>query len=115
MSDWKTRMHDLKNEIRVLNKAIPETTKAFGGLSKSVHDAPVLDTKTKEYIAIGIALVQDCEDCLGWHVEALIRAGGTREELAEVLAMGIQMGGGPALMTAARALAAWDQMTASDD
>ena len=108
--DWKTRMRDLKDEIRVLNKAIPETTRAFSGLSKSVHDAPALDLKTKEYIAIGIALVQDCEDCLGWHVEALIRAGGTREELVEVLATGIQMGGGPALMTAARALAAWDQL-----
>jgi alkylhydroperoxidase/carboxymuconolactone decarboxylase family protein YurZ len=49
---------------------------------------------------------------VNFHVEALIRAGATREDLSSVMAMCIQMGGGPALMYAAHALAAWDEMTA---
>jgi len=109
--DWKTEIHDLKNEIRVLNKTIPDTTRAFAGLTKAVHDGGVLDARTKEFIALGIAVAQGCEDCMGFHVEALLRAGGSREELGDVLAMSIQMAGGPALMNAARALAAWDQLS----
>ena len=47
-----------------------------------------------------------------WHVEALLNLGAAREEVGSVLAMAVQMGGGPALMYAAHALAAWDEMTA---
>ena len=43
----------------------------------------------------------------------MMRAGGTREELADICAVAIQMGGGPAMMYAAHALAAWDEMTAA--
>ena len=35
-----------------------------------------------------------------------------REELGDVLAMSIQMGGGPALMYAAHALGCWDELAA---
>ena len=39
--------------------------------------------------------------------------GATREELGDVCAMAMTMGGGPALMYAARALAAWDELSAA--
>ena len=42
--------------------------------------------------------------------EALMKSGATREELGDVLSMSIQMGGGPALMYAAHALACWDEL-----
>ena len=41
-----------------------------------------------------------------------MKSGATREELGDVLAMSIQMGGGPALMYAAHALACWDELAA---
>ena len=61
---------------------------------------------------MAIAIADQCEPCIGFHIEALKRAGASREELADVLAMSIQMGGGPALMYSAKALEAWDQMAA---
>ncbi|MDE3240014.1 MAG: carboxymuconolactone decarboxylase family protein, partial [Paracoccaceae bacterium] len=48
-----------------------------------------------------------------FHVDALMRAGGTRQELSDVLAMALQMGGGPALMYAGHALACWDELEAA--
>ena len=45
-----------------------------------------------------------------YHVDALMKAGGSREELADTLAMALQMGGGPALMYAGHALACWDEL-----
>ncbi len=113
--NWKAYMDDMKNDIRALNRTIPETTRAFATLSKSVKESDVLPFKTKEFIALGIAVAQGCEPCIGFHIEALVRIGASREEVADALAMALQMGGGPALMYAAKALAAYDQMKADKE
>jgi len=42
-----------------------------------------------------------------------MKAGASREELSDVLAMAIQMSGGPGLMYAAKALACWDELAAA--
>ncbi len=107
--DWQAYMDNMKNDIRTLNRTIPETTRAFAGLGKSVKESEALPFRTKEFIALGIAVAQGCEPCIGFHIEALVRIGATREEVADALGMAIQMGGGPALMYAAKALAAYDQ------
>lgn len=108
--DWKQNSTDMRAKIREMNKLIPETASGFGTLSKAVKESGTLDLKTKEFIALAISISERCEPCIGFHIEALIRAGGTREELGDVLSMNIQMGGGPSLMYAAKALEAWDQM-----
>jgi AhpD family alkylhydroperoxidase len=110
---WKTKNAEQRDRLRVLNRAIPETAKGFGALSKAAKDGGVLDVKTKEFVALGIAIADRCEACIGFHVEALMKAGGTREEMADVLAMAVQMGGGPSLMYAAKALECWDDLAAA--
>lgn len=110
--DWKENSRDMRAKIREMNKLIPETASGFATLSKAVKDGGTLDVKTKEFLALAISIAERCEPCIGFHVEALMRAGGTREELGDVLSMNIQMGGGPALMYAAKTLEAWDQMAA---
>ncbi len=111
--DWVDYMTRFKDDIRVLNRTLPGTTRAFGALSKSVRDSGVLDVKIKEYIALAIATVQGCTPCIGYHAEILAKLGAPREEVVDALAMAIQMGGGPALMEAADALAAFDQFVAA--
>ncbi|MDH3262442.1 MAG: carboxymuconolactone decarboxylase family protein [Paracoccaceae bacterium] len=101
-----------RNELRALYKAAPGPTQGFTQLSNAVKQEGALSLKEKEYVAVGIAVAQRCEPCISFHVEALMKAGGSREELAEVLGMAIQMGGGPALMYAASALACWDELAA---
>lgn len=108
--DWKENNRGMRAKIREMNKLIPETASGFATLSKAVKDNGTLDLKTKEFVALAISISERCEPCIGFHIEALMRAGGTREELADVLSMNIQMGGGPSLMYAAKALEAWDQM-----
>lgn len=109
--DWNDFVDDMSEQLRELNRAIPETAKGFGALSKGAKESGVLDLKNKEFIALGIAIAMRCEPCIGFHVKALAKAGGSREELSDVLAMAVQMGGGPSLMYAAKALSAWDQLT----
>lgn len=108
---WQDKIDGTKDQLRALNKTIPETARAFGALGKTVKDSGTLDFKTKEFIALGIAVSQRCEACIVLHVDALIKAGATREELGDVLAMSIQMGGGPSMMYAAKALECYDEFT----
>lgn len=107
--DWTTKNAEMRSQLRQLNKAAPAVASGFAVLSKAAKDAKVLDTKTLEFVALAIAIADRCEACIGFHVEALARAGGTRDELSDVLGMAVQMGGGPSLMYAAKALAAWDE------
>jgi AhpD family alkylhydroperoxidase len=71
-----------------------------------------LSTKHKELMALAIGVTQRCSGCIGFHVKALIKLGATRAELEEMLAVCVYMGGGPALMYAAEAVKAWDDLQA---
>lgn len=108
---WKDKNKDMRNQLRALNAAIPDAANGFGALSKAAKTGSALDSKTLEYVALGIAVADRCEACIGFHIEALIRLGATREEVADVLAMSVQMGGGPSLMYAAKALRAYDDLS----
>ena len=110
---WTDKLDGTRNQLRALNKTIPDTTRAFGALGKAVKEGGTLDFKTKEFVALGIAVSQRCEACIVLHVDTLIKAGATREEVGDVLAMTIQMGGGPAMMYAAKALECYDELTAA--
>lgn len=111
--DWTTKIDETRNQLRALYKAAPHATKGFAALSKGVKEEGVLDFKTKEFIALGIAVATHCDACIALHVETLIKTGATRDEVADVLAMSIQMGGGPSMMYAAKALECFDQFTAT--
>ena len=75
-----------------------------------IVDGNVLSEKTKEFVALGIAISTKCESCIGLHIEHLIRLGATRKEIVEVLSVCSYMGGGPSIMFSAKALEAFDQL-----
>jgi len=107
---WKDKLDDMKAQLKSLNSTIPDTTASFAGLGKSVKKDSALSFKEKEYVALGIAVATRCEPCILFHIEALIRLKATREEVADVLATCIQMGGGPGLMYAGKALDVFDNL-----
>ena len=109
---WKEKLEATKDQLRNLNPAISETAKAFSALSKTVKDSGAVEFKNKEFVALGIAVATKCEACIMFHIDALVRSGATREEVAEVLAMAVQMGGGPSLMYAGKALECYDELAA---
>ena len=110
--DWTAYLTEMRGQLRQLNKAIPQAARDFGELSSTVKHSGALSHKEKECIALGIAIAMRCEPCIGFHIEALAKSGGTREDVADVCAVALQMGGGPSLMYAAKTLAAWDALAA---
>lgn len=108
--DYPALLDSARRRSRALAHAAPAAMKGFAGLSRGVKDAGVLGLKEKEFVALGISVAVRCEDCIAFHVEALMKAGASREELADVLGMAVQMGGGPSVMYAGHALECWDQL-----
>ena len=90
-----------------------EVMQGFGALSKAALAPGALDEKTKELIAMAIGVAARCDDCLGFHAKALVRLGATPEEFREMLGVAVYMGGGPSLMYAAHALAAYEEFAAA--
>ena len=99
----------ISGNLRKLRKDIPDTMQAFSALAQAAGKDGALDRKTKELIALAIGVAGHCDGCIGFHTEALVRLGATRQEVEETLGMAIYMGGGPSLMYAADAIAAFEQ------
>jgi AhpD family alkylhydroperoxidase len=102
----------LAPSLRKLRADIPDTMKGFDAMAgAALHDG-ALSEKTKELIALALGVASHCDGCLGFHAKALARLGATRPEVEEALGVAIYMGGGPALMYAADALAAFEEFAA---
>ena len=99
----------ISKQIGQLRKGIPDTMKGFSAMAQGATADAALDEKTKELIAMGIAIALRCDGCIGFHTKSLVRLGTTRQEFEEMLGVAIYMGGGPSLMYAAQALDAWEQ------
>ena len=111
MKNWPDYTKEITGHLRTLRGGAPEVMKAFSGLAQAALAPKALDTKTKELVALGIAVAIHCDDCIGFHVEAALKQGATREEIIETLGMAIYMGAGPAVMYATHAIDAFEQFS----
>ncbi|MCG5234119.1 carboxymuconolactone decarboxylase family protein [Xanthobacter oligotrophicus] len=108
----------ISNELKSMNlrfatlgKALPQVMGAFRNLMSEASKSGNLSPKVKELMALAIAVHKGCGDCILFHVSNAKSHGASREELAETLAVAIEMGGGPAAVYAGKALAAYDALT----
>jgi len=97
--------------IRTLRKNIPDTMAGFSAMASAATRDGALDARTKELIALAIGVATRCDGCIGFHMEALVKLGATREEVEEAIGMAVYMGGGPALMYGADAVLAFEQFS----
>ncbi|MGP1682840.1 MAG: carboxymuconolactone decarboxylase family protein, partial [Giesbergeria sp.] len=98
-------------QIAQLRADIPETMRGFSAMAQAAGKDGVLDKKTKELIALALSVGVRCDPCIGYHAQALVKFGATRAEVAETLGMAVYMGGGPSLMYAAKASAAFEEFS----
>ena len=85
-----------------------EVYKTFTKLEEKAFSDGELKKKYKELIALGISLVVNCESCMEWHVHEALKSGATKKEILEAIEVGIEMGGGPATVSARFALKVLD-------
>lgn len=103
----------MRGRIKRLNNRLrehsPGTIQAFRDLHEASMADGALDAATKELIAVAIAVAKQCSPCIAFHVPAALERGASPEQLMDMLAVTVMMGGGPSLMYAAHAIAAMEE------
>ncbi len=112
-TDWPQTAKDLSGELRNLRAGAADVMKAFSTIAQAALAPGALDAKTKELIALAIAVATRCDDCVAFHAKAAVEQGATRDEVLETLGMAIYMGAGPSAMYASHALGAFTQFEAA--
>jgi len=107
--DIHAHIQKLMGEIQ---REMPSVMEGFGKLHHAAVADGTLDPKTKELIALGIAISVRCEGCISFHVHDAVKAGATRPEIVETIGVAIMMGGGPSLMYGVEAYEALGQFEA---
>ena len=108
-TNFSERRKQLDALLGQLGKQLPGPVGGFARLHKESTAAGKLDSKSKELIALGIAVAVRCESCIAYHVHDSLKAGASRAEILEALGVAIMMGGGPAAMYACDAFEALEQ------
>lgn len=112
LKNWQDVTRDYSAATRDLRAGTPEVMKNFSAIAQSALKGGALDPKTKELVALAISVAIRCDPCIGFHAEAAVKQGATRDEMLETMGMAIYMGTGPSVMYAAAALEAYDQFAA---
>jgi AhpD family alkylhydroperoxidase len=111
ISDYKELTGAVSVQMRAMRTSQPELMAAFGQLAAAGTKDGALPRKTRELVALGIAIACRCDDCIGFHVQTLVKLGTTRAELEDVLGTAVYMGGGPSMMYATHALRAFEEFS----
>ena len=108
-SNYKELAALLGAKMKNFKTEIPETMQGFTQMAAATHSDGALSKKNKELIAMAIGVAVRCQGCIAFHAQACVKMGVTRAEFEEMLQVAIYMGGGPSVMTAAEALAAYEE------
>ncbi len=109
MSYGMSVREELRKPTRDLRHAIPGVYEGYKHLHDAALQSGALDAKTKELIALAIAVSKQCDGCISAHAHGAVQRGASREEAAEAIGVAFLMNGGPATVYGARAFAAFNE------
>ena len=109
IKDHGKNYSDLGKLIAQINEEIPTVMTGFNSLQKAVMADGALTLKTKELVALGIAISNRGDAGIPYHVKNSLDAGASFSEIMETIGVAILMGGNMALVSGCEALEALDQ------
>ncbi|WP_430911551.1 carboxymuconolactone decarboxylase family protein [Methylobacterium sp. sgz302541] len=109
MQDWTGYKTELTATLGQIARISPDLMKAHDLIASATPKEPQLDAKTRELIALAVAVTTRCDGCIAFHTEAARKAGATKEEMVEALGVAIALNTGAALVYSARAFDAFTQ------
>ena len=105
--------HEVRAELRepalALRTLIPEVMRGYGEMARAAMAPGELSSATKELLAVVIAVTRECDGCIVSHTRSAVRAGVTRQAIAEAVGVAIMMNGGPGTVWGPRALRCYDE------
>src|SRR5882672_6291383 len=108
MHDWNNYRNQLLAAATGLGKLSPDTVRGYGILGGAGEKTGHLDAKTRELIALAVAVTLRCDGCIAVHTAAARERGASKEEIAEVLGVAVSVNAGATVVYSARALDAFD-------
>ena len=112
MLDWNTYRQELIASIGQIGKISPDMVRGYRQLSDAGAKTGKLDAKTRELIALAVAVTRQCDGCITVHTDAAVKHGATGEEITEALGVAIAVNAGAALVYSARVMDAYSARTA---
>lgn len=106
--DWTAYKAQLSKLIPSFAKLTPDSLKGYQTLSDANKANSKLGEKTRQLISVAVAVTTRCDGCITFHTEAALKAGASREEIAEALGVAMAMNAGAALIYSLRAMDAVD-------
>ena len=103
----KEKLTAARARLGAFAKESPALFQGFQKISATATREGAFNAAQKELMATAIAVTAGCEDCILYHVEAAKRHGAEKAALIEALEVAVEMGGGPAIMYAGKALEAY--------
>jgi AhpD family alkylhydroperoxidase len=73
---------------------LAEINDLYEHFSEKAYKTNILDKKTKELIAVSCSVMADCIPCIHHHYKEAIKAGATKEEISEALAISMSVSAG---------------------
>jgi len=104
MLDWLDYRNELMGRIGDLGALSPDTVAGYQTLSGAGKKTGHLDEKTRQLIAIAVAVTTRCDGCITVHAGEALKHGATREEIAEALGVAVALNAGAALVYSARVM-----------
>jgi AhpD family alkylhydroperoxidase len=111
MLNWNEYQQQLMAAIGQIGRLSPGTVRGYRELGEAGAKTGKLDAKTRELIALAVAVTRQCDGCITVHTDAAAKQGATREEIAEALGVAIAVNAGAALVYSARVMDAFAAKT----
>jgi AhpD family alkylhydroperoxidase len=108
MLDWNGYRQQVLSGVSALGKLSPDTVKGYVTLGGAGQKTGRLDAKTRELMALAVAISLRCDGCITVHTEAARKTGATKEEIAEAMGVAVSVNAGAALVYSTRTLDALD-------
>jgi AhpD family alkylhydroperoxidase len=109
LNNWIDQLDNTRKAAGNLMKASPKLVAGYQGLSAAQNGNGALDARTRELIAVAVAVTTQCDSCIASHVKAARQAGVSEAELADALGTAIALRAGAAYVYSVRALEAFTQ------
>ncbi|MFP4523955.1 MAG: carboxymuconolactone decarboxylase family protein [Candidatus Woesearchaeota archaeon] len=93
----RNELERIEGVMGYLQGQTPAQMKGFQGMMGAIEHDGKVSAKTKEAVALGIAVKAQCPSCIAFHVKQALAKGYTKEEILEIAWVAVLMGGGPSL------------------
>ena len=110
MFDWKQTIQDINSRLKELQTRTPDTLRGTGLLAGAGAKTNHLGAKTRELIALAVAVTTRCDGCIAVHADAAVKLGVSDEEMAEALGVAIYLNAGAAMVYSTHVLDAMQKL-----